>query len=104
MPAAVPDLIDIKKLASRLGDSVRHIRRLVATKRIPYLKVGQLVRFDPDEITASLDAQRVAVSGTQVEASEGAGDGRVVARTKAPLGASRHSSDRPIEDSNGQLW
>jgi excisionase family DNA binding protein len=57
MPAAVPELIDIETLARQLGDSVRHVRRLVAERRIPYLKVGHFVRFDPDEIVAWLDAQ-----------------------------------------------
>ena len=63
MTEAVPELIDIDTLALRLDDSVRHIRRLVAERRIPYLKVGHFVRFDPDEIAAWLDAQRVAVTG-----------------------------------------
>ena len=38
--------------------SIRHIRRLVAERRVPYLKVGWLVRFDPTEITAWLDGAR----------------------------------------------
>jgi hypothetical protein len=37
---------------------VRHVRRLVAERRIPYLKWGHLVRFDPVEIAAWLDAAR----------------------------------------------
>jgi transcriptional regulator GlxA family with amidase domain len=38
MPTAVPEPIDIETLANRLGDSVRHLRRLVAERRIPYLR------------------------------------------------------------------
>ncbi|MFZ2059288.1 MAG: hypothetical protein WAV54_17960 [Acidimicrobiales bacterium] len=38
--------------------SILHIRRLVAERRVPYLKVGWLVRFDPAEITAWLDGAR----------------------------------------------
>jgi hypothetical protein len=34
------------------------VRRLVAEKRIPYLKVGHFVRFDPAEIAAWLDNAR----------------------------------------------
>lgn len=30
--------------------SVRHVRRLVAEKRIPYIKVGHFIRFDPEQI------------------------------------------------------
>jgi excisionase family DNA binding protein len=43
-------LIDIPTLAGWLGISVRHVRRLVAEKRIPYIKVGYFVRFDADQI------------------------------------------------------
>ena len=62
MPGTVPELIDIETLAQTLGDSVRHVRRMVAERRIPYLKVGHFVRFDPEEITAWLDARRVEVA------------------------------------------
>ena len=51
-PEALPQLLTIDQLAERLGVSIRHIRRLVAERRVPYLKVGWLVRFDPAEITA----------------------------------------------------
>jgi excisionase family DNA binding protein len=43
-------LIDIPTLARCLGTSIRHVRRLVAERRIQYIKVRHLVRFDPDEI------------------------------------------------------
>ena len=38
MPTTVPELMDIETLAIHLGDSVRHVRRLVAEHRVPYLK------------------------------------------------------------------
>lgn len=44
------ELVDIKWVAKRLGVTVRHIRPLVAEKRIPIVKWGHLVRFDPQEI------------------------------------------------------
>jgi excisionase family DNA binding protein len=54
-------LIDIPTLASSLGTTIRHIRRLVAEKRVPYMKVGHLVRFDPKQIREWLSehSQRV---------------------------------------------
>jgi excisionase family DNA binding protein len=61
-PTAVPQLMTIEELADRLGSSVRHVRRLVAERRVPYVKVGWFVRFDPEEITAWLDEHRVAGS------------------------------------------
>jgi excisionase family DNA binding protein len=55
---AVPQLLTIDQLAERLGVSIRHIRRLIAERRVPYLKVGWFIRFDPAEIAAWLDGAR----------------------------------------------
>lgn len=51
-------LLDIEEVAGRLGVGVRHVRRLVADRRIPYLKWGHLLRFDPLEIEAWLERAR----------------------------------------------
>jgi len=53
-------LIDIAELARWLATSPRHIRRLVEEQRVPYLKVGHYVRFDPIEISVWIDEQRVS--------------------------------------------
>ena len=58
-PTTLPDLVDIDTLAAHLGVSVRHVRRLVAERRIPFVKWGHLLRFDPIAIAAWLDEQRV---------------------------------------------
>jgi excisionase family DNA binding protein len=65
---ALPHLLDIEGVAGHLGVSVRHVRRLVAERRIPYLKWGHLLRFEPDAIAEWLDRSRVA-SGGQESAS-----------------------------------
>lgn len=52
-------LIDIEAVALRLGVQVRHVRRLVAERRIPYVKWGHLLRFDPTEIDRWIEASRV---------------------------------------------
>jgi excisionase family DNA binding protein len=57
---SLPLLLSIEGIAEHLGVSVRHIRRLVSERRIPYVKWGHLLRFDPDEIAEWLDGQRVA--------------------------------------------
>ncbi len=47
----LPDqLLTIDELARFLNTTRRHIRRLVYENRIPYLKVGRFIRFDPLEI------------------------------------------------------
>jgi excisionase family DNA binding protein len=53
-----PPLLTIDQLAQRLGTSARHVRRLVAERRVPYIKVGKFVRFDPDDIAGWLDRAR----------------------------------------------
>lgn len=59
IPEPLPRLLTIDELAEHLGTSIRHVRRLIAERRIPYLKVGWLIRFDPEEVGASLDEHRV---------------------------------------------
>lgn len=49
-PTVRAALMNIEQVAERLGVSVRHIRRLIAERRIPYVKWGHLLRFDPDEL------------------------------------------------------
>lgn len=46
----LPRLLNITQLADTLGVNVRHVRRLVHERRIPFIKWGHLVRFDPDEV------------------------------------------------------
>lgn len=69
MPTEVPELIDIETLATKLDDSVRHIRRLVAEGRIPYLKVGHFIRFDPTEVVAWLERARRG-DGVELESTK----------------------------------
>ena len=52
-------LIDIPTVAQTLGTTRRHVQRLVSERRIPYLKVGRFIRFDPAELSVWLDERRV---------------------------------------------
>jgi excisionase family DNA binding protein len=52
-------LVAIVEVARMLGVDVRHVRRLVAERRIPFIKWGHLLRFDPDELRAWLEGKRV---------------------------------------------
>jgi excisionase family DNA binding protein len=52
-------LLDIGAVAERLSVTERHVRRLVAERRIPYVKVGRFVRFDPVDIADWITAARV---------------------------------------------
>jgi excisionase family DNA binding protein len=52
-------LLTIAEVAEWLGVDVRHVRRLVQERRIPYIKWGHLLRFDPDEIEAWITRHHV---------------------------------------------
>ncbi len=51
-------LIDVAALAERLGVTQRFVRRLTAEDRVPFLKIGKFVRFDPREIDEWVNGQR----------------------------------------------
>ncbi|HUP71025.1 MAG TPA: helix-turn-helix domain-containing protein [Acidimicrobiales bacterium] len=54
----LPQLLDITTLAQYLGVNTRHVRRLVAERRIPFIKWGHLIHFDPVEVREWIDAYR----------------------------------------------
>lgn len=55
-------LVDIDAAAERLGVKVSHVRRLVNERRIPYTKVGRLVRFDPAALESWIKTNTVEAS------------------------------------------
>jgi excisionase family DNA binding protein len=57
-------LIGITEVARLLGVEVRHVRRLVAERRIPFIKWGHLLRFDPDEIRSWLASHSSSASSS----------------------------------------
>lgn len=56
----LPRLVSIEDVAEHLGVSVRHVRRLVYERRIPYVKWGHLLRFDVDDVNAWVAGSRIA--------------------------------------------
>ena len=56
-------LLDIDGAAIRLGVPVRHVRRLVAERRIPYVKLGARLHFDPAELDEWVDRHRTPERG-----------------------------------------
>jgi excisionase family DNA binding protein len=55
--------LDVGELAGWLGVEVVFVRRLIAERRITFVKIGRFVRFDPEEIAAWIDGQRVPTEG-----------------------------------------
>lgn len=60
---STPVLLDVLQAAERLGVSERWVRRAVAERRIPFIKCGHFVRFDPADLDAFVDRNRVPASG-----------------------------------------
>jgi excisionase family DNA binding protein len=54
----LPNLVDIQTVARSLGISMRQVRRFVAEKQIPFVRVGHLIRFDPEDVNDWVDARR----------------------------------------------
>lgn len=59
-PEPLEQLIDLPTLAGWLGVPERHIRRLVAERRIPFHKWGHHLRFDPTDVRDWLAHHRIA--------------------------------------------
>lgn len=60
VPSDHGGLVDIAAVADRLGVEVRHVRRLVAERRIPFIKWGHLLRFDLGDIDRWIEEHRQA--------------------------------------------
>jgi len=73
---ALPTLVDIDTVAGHLGVSVRHIRRLIDERRIPFVKVGRHVRFDVEAIAEWVDAHRTDVLDRGAISGSSRGSGR----------------------------
>jgi excisionase family DNA binding protein len=56
---ALPELMTMDQLAERLGVTRRHVRRLVDERRVPFVRVGRFIRFDPTEVADWLNRSRV---------------------------------------------
>ena len=52
-------LLTLAEVAERLNTTPRHVRRLVAERRIAYRKLGRYVRFHPDDVDEYVAAHRV---------------------------------------------
>jgi excisionase family DNA binding protein len=57
----VEDLIGIEELARRTAIKQATLRKYVAQRKIPFVKIGRLVRFDLPEIEAWIAERKVPV-------------------------------------------
>ena len=52
-------LLTVEEAADRLGTSVRFVRRLIAERRITYVRVGRYVRIGEADLASFVAAGRV---------------------------------------------
>jgi excisionase family DNA binding protein len=52
-------LLTVAEAAERLNTTPRHVRRLVFERRIAYRKLGNYIRFHPDDLAEHVAAHRV---------------------------------------------
>jgi excisionase family DNA binding protein len=55
-------LLTVEEAADRLGTSVRFIRRLIAERRIAYVRIGRHVRIAEADLASFVVAGRVEAS------------------------------------------
>jgi excisionase family DNA binding protein len=58
-PPELDTLLTVDQAAERLGTSVRFVRRLIAERRIAYVKLGRHVRIAAEDLEAFIVAGRV---------------------------------------------
>jgi excisionase family DNA binding protein len=58
-PPELDTLLTVDQAAERLGTSVRFVRRLIAERRIAYVKLGRHVRITAEDLEAFIVVGRV---------------------------------------------
>jgi len=58
-PSPPDQLLTVEAAAAQMSTSVRFVRRLVAERRIAYVKLGRHVRLTEADIAAFIEAGRV---------------------------------------------
>ncbi|ABP52544.1 excisionase family DNA-binding protein [Salinispora tropica] len=59
------ELLTIQEAASRIGMSVRYVRRAVAERQIAFHRIGRSIRIDPADLAAFVHAGRVEPMTTE---------------------------------------
>ena len=63
-------LLSVEEAAERLGTGPRFVRRLIAERRITFIKLGRHVRIDAADLDAFVAAGRVELASGRVEVSQ----------------------------------
>ncbi|OAA18027.1 DNA-binding protein, excisionase family [Frankia sp. EI5c] len=58
-PRPLGDVLTVEQAADRMNMSVRYVRRLIATRRIAFHRIGRSVRLTTVDVDAHITAGRV---------------------------------------------
>ena len=96
-------LLDMEDVAGWLATSPRHVQRLVTERRIPYVKIGHFVRFDPDDVARWIEDQKIGQGSTYLGPQIGPKQpaGNVGRQSLAPRTNSRQA---PSSDNQSPAW
>lgn len=61
--ASFSKLLDTKEAAKFLGMGKRTIQELAAERKLAFIKIGRSVRFDPADLRAFVEANKVKAAG-----------------------------------------
>lgn len=61
----------VKQLADKLAVRPLMIYRLVEQGKLPAIRIGRIIRFDPDDVAAFLASVRVGADGLKEGRTEG---------------------------------
>ncbi len=56
-------LLTVKDAAACLNTTERHLREMIYQRRVPFIKVGRLVRIDSGDLDKWIDSRRVEAHG-----------------------------------------
>ena len=73
-PSIGETLIDSRQAAKKLGCSVRHLDSLRAVGKIPFIRIGNLVRFSPTALDEMISEQLATHTRTAGEHSRAVSD------------------------------
>lgn len=99
-PAPLPleALLTVGQLAELLGTSPTYVYRLVSERRIPFVKWGHYVRFQPSDIAAWLDANRIAPPPTKNGRGGNPSSADAMAGVRANSMRSLETSSSPVRE------
>lgn len=86
----------VDDLARQLGVTVRYVRRLIAERRVPFIKCGHYIRFDPVQIEEWIQQSRVEQARPLATATVTSFRGHGAPASRPTVGAARRTTKSSV--------